>query len=180
MVKHPSVRHDTRIKLAHQALSNVVDTVFVMPLIHDGHTLLLLLHLGKIGHVVVLPDEIEAVYLMTADGSCNVSATQFIWKLGRPLRLPDLQDVFFVHPNQPDYQNIVLARIPRGKNSGYGASHSMISCHAFTTASFWGPVHRVWCHKEPLNWRSTYGNGTTPSLTGASKVSGSFEGPCLG
>ena len=55
MIKHPIKRHDGRVKLAHQVLSDVIDAVFVVSFIHLRDVLLGGFDIWQDLHVVVLP-----------------------------------------------------------------------------------------------------------------------------
>ena len=75
MVANPAVRHDSRVKLAHYILPNVINTTFVMPFIHLRTTALGALCRRKHIDVVILPNKMQAVNGMSARGGRYISTT---------------------------------------------------------------------------------------------------------
>ena len=68
MIKHPVKRHDRRVKFTHEILSNVVDTVLVMSLVHLRNLFFEALNFGRNVEVVVFPDIVETVDRVGAHG----------------------------------------------------------------------------------------------------------------
>ena len=95
MIQHPIIRNDARIELAHQTLPDVIDAVLVMPLVQLRYAVGLLTDFGEVAHVVVLPDVVQAVQLVGADGRGDVAATGFGGELGGCAVVADFEDVFF-------------------------------------------------------------------------------------
>lgn len=61
VIKNPVVWDDAGVKLTHETLSNIIHTVFIMSFVELRNTLLLVLSLGKIIHVMILPDIVQTV-----------------------------------------------------------------------------------------------------------------------
>ena len=62
MRTHPIQRNDGRVKFAHEILSNVIDAVLVMALVHLWYLILESLYVWQNRRVVVLPNVVQAVY----------------------------------------------------------------------------------------------------------------------
>lgn len=75
VIENPVVRHESRVELAEDTLSDIIDAVFVMPFVHGGYLFDLAHDVREIRTVVILPDVVEAVYLVRANGSCHVPTT---------------------------------------------------------------------------------------------------------
>lgn len=56
MLQHPIIRYQPRIKLTHDALSNNVDAVLVMSLVHLSYVLNLAEYIWEVIAVVILPE----------------------------------------------------------------------------------------------------------------------------
>jgi len=93
MIKNPVVRDDARVKLAHEILSDVVNTMLVMSLVKLWNRVLPMLLAGNLINVMILPDIVQAMQLVRADCSGNVSPTDFRWELCGPVRMMDLQNI---------------------------------------------------------------------------------------
>ncbi len=105
MVQHPIVRDDARVELAHEALPDVVHAVLVVPLVQLRHALRLVRRLGEVGHVVVLPNIVQAVQLVGTDCGCDVfvvAGAGFGRELCGPVRVVDFGHVFFADADHAD------------------------------------------------------------------------------
>lgn len=83
MIKDPVIRHKPSIKLAHDTLADIVHAMFVMPFVHLGYLFDLASYVWKVITMVILPDVVETMYLMRANGGSHVAAAGFGWKLHR-------------------------------------------------------------------------------------------------
>lgn len=78
---HPVERQDARVEVAHEGLAQEVDTVLVMSLVHVRGASLVGLRLFEVGYVVVLPQIVQAVELVHAQGDAQVAAAHLWWIL---------------------------------------------------------------------------------------------------
>ena len=56
MIQDPVIRNDASVKLAHQALTDVIDAMLIVSLVEFGHSPLFVLRLGEIPNMMILPD----------------------------------------------------------------------------------------------------------------------------
>lgn len=74
MIEHPIERHDRRVEFTHQVLSDIIDAVLVVPLVHLRNVLFQALNVGRNVDIVVLPDIVETVNGMGAHCRGRVSS----------------------------------------------------------------------------------------------------------
>ena len=90
---NPIVRDDARVEIAHDGLSKIIHAVLVMALVHFRNALLIFLCIREIVHVVILPDKVQAMEVMSPHGNRNVSAAHLRWKLYSCEIMPDAFNV---------------------------------------------------------------------------------------
>jgi hypothetical protein len=90
---NPVIRDDARVKIAHDGLSKIIHAVLVMALVHFGDALFVLLGIREIVHVVILPDKVQAMEVMSPHGNSKVTAAYFRWKLYGCEVVPDTLNI---------------------------------------------------------------------------------------
>ena len=68
MLEHPVVRHQACVEIAHEALPYIIHAMLVVPLVHFRNLLHLAQRVGEVAAVVVLPDVVQTVDSVHADG----------------------------------------------------------------------------------------------------------------
>lgn len=81
MVKNPIVRKESGVEVTHEALPDIVHTVFIVSFIHLRDALLVGLCFGKVIDMVVLPYVVKTMNMMCANSNPKISAASFRWIL---------------------------------------------------------------------------------------------------
>lgn len=93
VVQHPVEWHDCSVKLTHQELSNIVDAVLIMSLVHLRNVFSKALNFRRYVDVVVLPNVVEAMDGVGAHGGGWISTTDRVWILDGCEVVPDPENV---------------------------------------------------------------------------------------
>jgi hypothetical protein len=119
VVADPVVRDNARVKVAHDALADVVDAVLVVALVHLRDALLVGNGLGKVAHVVVLPEVVQAVELVRAHGDGEVTVGHILGELNGGEVVADACDVFSGYVDGSIFEHVLPRLVDRGRGRSF-------------------------------------------------------------
>ena len=151
MIENPSVGDDAGVELAHEALPDIIHAVLIVSLVELRHTLLLVPRLGEVPHVMILPDVMQAVQLVRADGGSDVATAGFGRELCRPVGMFHHFDVLLGYADEAICIIIIIVHLAKGYFCGSEIEgflgeqisihlHFIMSYQALSTSGVGGPL----------------------------------------